>query len=89
MVGKVRICSFLPSATEIVAELGLVESLVGVSEECRWPAEVVGLPVVTAARIDPSELSSVEIDEAVRERCATAVRCTPSMPSSSPSFRRT
>jgi iron complex transport system substrate-binding protein len=61
-----RICSFLPSATEIIAELGLIESLVGVSEECRWPAEVVGLPVVTAARIDPSELSSVAIDEAVR-----------------------
>jgi len=62
----VRICSFLPSATEIIAELGLIDSLVGVSEECRWPADVVGLPVVTAARIDPSELSSVEIDEAVR-----------------------
>jgi iron complex transport system substrate-binding protein len=27
---------------------------------------VVGLPVVTAARIDPSELSSIEIDDAVR-----------------------
>ncbi len=66
MVGGVRICSFLPSATEIVAELGLLDSLVGVSEECRWPVEVAGLPVVTAARIDPSELSSLEIDEAVR-----------------------
>jgi len=66
MVGAMRICSFLPSATEIIAELGLLSSLVGVSEECRWPAEVVGLPVVTAARIDPSELSSLEIDEAVR-----------------------
>jgi iron complex transport system substrate-binding protein len=63
----VRICSFLPSATEIIVELGLIDSLVGVSEECRWPTEVVGLPVVTAARIDPLELSSVEIDEAVRE----------------------
>ena len=61
-----RICSFLPSATEIVAELGFVDSLVGVSEECRWPPEVVGKPVVTAARIDPSSLSSLEIDEAVR-----------------------
>jgi iron complex transport system substrate-binding protein len=61
-----RICSFLPSATEIVAELGMLDELVGVSEECRWPAEVVGLPVVTAARIDPAELSSFEIDEAVR-----------------------
>ena len=61
-----RICSFLPSATEIVAELGLVESLVGVSEECRWPTEVIGKPVVTAARIDPVSMSSLEIDEAVR-----------------------
>jgi iron complex transport system substrate-binding protein len=62
----VRICSFLPSATEIVADLGFADSLVGVSEECRWPPEVVGKPVVTAARIDPSRLSSLEIDEAVR-----------------------
>jgi iron complex transport system substrate-binding protein len=62
----VRICSFLPSATEIVAELGFADSLVGVSEECRWPPEVVGKPVVTAARIDPARMSSREIDEAVR-----------------------
>jgi iron complex transport system substrate-binding protein len=61
-----RICSFLPSATEIVAELGFADSLVGVSEECRWPPEVVGKPVVTAARIDPARMSSLEIDEAVR-----------------------
>ena len=61
-----RVCSFLPSATEIVAELGFVDSLVGVSEECRWPPEVVGKPVVTAARIDPARMSSLEIDEAVR-----------------------
>ena len=61
-----RICSFLPSATEIVCELGLGDSLVGVSEECRWPPSVIGKPVVTAARIDPSSLSSLEIDEVVR-----------------------
>jgi iron complex transport system substrate-binding protein len=62
----VRICSLLPSATEIIAELGLIESLVGVSDECRWPPAVVGMPVVSAAKIDPSRLSSSEIDEAVR-----------------------
>jgi iron complex transport system substrate-binding protein len=62
----VRVCSFLPSATEIVADLGLADALVGVSQECRWPAEVVGLPIVTAARIDPTTLSSLEIDAAVR-----------------------
>jgi iron complex transport system substrate-binding protein len=61
-----RVCSFLPSATEILCELGLLDSLVGVSEECRWPPAVVGKPVVTAARIDPSTLSSLEIDAAVR-----------------------
>jgi iron complex transport system substrate-binding protein len=57
----------LPSATEIIAQLGLIDSLVGVSEECRWPPEAVGKPVVTAAKIDPSTLTSLEIDRAVRE----------------------
>jgi iron complex transport system substrate-binding protein len=47
-----RICSLLPSATEIVADLGLAGSLVAVSEECDWPPEVRGLPAVTASRVD-------------------------------------
>jgi iron complex transport system substrate-binding protein len=62
-----RVCSLLPSATEIIADLGLIDSLVGVSEECRWPAAVVGKPVVSAARIDPAALSDAEIDRAVRD----------------------
>src|ERR1043166_2930445 len=61
-----RICSLLPSATEIVAELGLVDSLVGISDECDWPPEVRGLPVVTASRVDTTRLTSLEIDRAVR-----------------------
>jgi iron complex transport system substrate-binding protein len=61
-----RICSLLPSATEMIADLGHVDSLVGVSEECRWPPEVVGKPVVTAAKIDPEALASAEIDRIVR-----------------------
>jgi iron complex transport system substrate-binding protein len=61
-----RICSLLPSATEIVAQLGLADRLVGVSAECRWPAEVIGKPVVSSARIEPGALTSVEIDELVR-----------------------
>ncbi len=56
-----RICSLLPSATEIIAQLGLIDSLVGISEECRWPPEVVGKPVVTAARIEPSFLTSLHL----------------------------
>jgi iron complex transport system substrate-binding protein len=62
-----RVCSLLPSATEIVGHLGLVDSLVGVSEECDWPTGVRELPVVTASRVDPRSLTSGEIDAAVRE----------------------
>jgi iron complex transport system substrate-binding protein len=62
-----RICSLLPSATEIVADLGLIDSLVGVSEECAWPPEVRDKPRVTAAKVDSKNLSSSEIDRAVKE----------------------
>jgi iron complex transport system substrate-binding protein len=63
----VRIVSLLPSATEIVATLGMADLLVGRSAECDWPDGVRELPVVTAARIDSSELTSAEIDQAVRD----------------------
>ncbi|MBM3676473.1 MAG: cobalamin-binding protein [Actinobacteria bacterium] len=63
-----RICSLLPSATEIIADLGLAEHLVGVSAECDHPPAVRGLPVVTGARIDTSALPSLGIDRAVREQ---------------------
>src|SRR4029453_3621865 len=56
----------LPSATEIVGHLGLTDSLVGVSEEGDWPDGVDRLPVVTASRVDPAELTSLQIDAAVR-----------------------
>src|SRR3954453_18223488 len=69
-VRGVRICSLLPSATEIVADLGLIDSLVGVSEECAWPPEVKGKPVVTAARVDTRSLADAEIDRVVRESVA-------------------
>jgi iron complex transport system substrate-binding protein len=66
----VRICSLLPSATEIVAALGLADSLVGRSAECDFPPEVERLPVVTAARIDTTAIASLEIDRAVRDALA-------------------
>jgi iron complex transport system substrate-binding protein len=65
-----RICSLLPSATEIVGALGLADSLVGRSEECDFPSEVERLPVVTAARIDTTAIGSLEIDRAVRDALA-------------------
>lgn len=62
-----RICSLLPSATEIIAQLGLADRLVGVSAECRWPEQVIGKPVVSSARVDTAALTSVEIDVLVRD----------------------
>jgi iron complex transport system substrate-binding protein len=63
-----RIVSLLPSATEIVCALGLEDALVGVTHECDYPASVVGKPVLTASRISHAEMSSAEIDHAVRSQ---------------------
>jgi iron complex transport system substrate-binding protein len=68
-MGRPRIVSLLPSATEIVCALGLGESLIGVSHECDHPPEVVGLPVLTEPKLDPRRRSA-EIDRDVRELVA-------------------
>src|SRR5919201_3291921 len=60
-----RIVSLLPSATEIVCGLGLIEALVGVTHECDFPPEVVGKPVVTRSKLELEGLTSREIDDAV------------------------
>lgn len=60
-----RICTFLPSATEIVYLLGLGDSLYGVSHECDFPSDAVGKPKVVRSRFDPDTLSSGEIDTLV------------------------
>jgi iron complex transport system substrate-binding protein len=65
-----RIVSLLPSATEIVCELGLGEQLVGVTHECDYPPFVQRLPKVTRTLI-PHDASSREIDGLVRERLKT------------------
>jgi len=61
----VRVVSLLPAGTEIVAALGALESLVGVTHECDFPAEVSRLPRVTASAVD-RDASSPAIDAAVR-----------------------
>lgn len=65
-----RIVSLLPSATEIVCELGLVDQLVGVSHECDYPQQVRELPKVTRALL-PADAPSGEIDRLVREQLQT------------------
>jgi iron complex transport system substrate-binding protein len=65
-----RIVSLLPSATEMICELGLFDSLVAVSHECDYPPEVQALPRITSS-ILPSGLDAPSIDrevvKAVRE----------------------
>ncbi len=67
-----RIVSLLPSATEIVACLGLGERLVGRSHECDFPAGVAELPVCTAARFS-TDATSAAIDRSVKELLAQAL----------------
>jgi iron complex transport system substrate-binding protein len=62
-----RIVSLLPSATDMIAELGLLDSLVGISEDSNWPPEVLSKPLVARTKIDVSGLTSAEIDALVNE----------------------
>jgi len=65
-----RICSLLPSATEIVCSLGLSDRLVGVTHECDFPPAARQKPRVTSSVIDSEGLSGAEIDQAVRDSLA-------------------
>lgn len=62
-----RIVSLLPSATEIVCELGLGDQLVGVTHECDYPPFVRQLPRVTRTLI-PHDAASGVIDGLVRDQ---------------------
>ena len=60
-----RVVSLLPSATDIIYELGLGDDLVGVSQDCNWPPEVSAKPLVARNRVDLSRLTPAEIDRVV------------------------
>ncbi len=66
-----RIVSLLPAATEIVAALGKIDDLVGVSHECNYPEAVNRKPRVTGCEIYGTEIGNREIDRWVSERLGT------------------
>ncbi|MGV0035596.1 MAG: cobalamin-binding protein [Candidatus Azotimanducaceae bacterium WSBS_2022_MAG_OTU7] len=66
-----RIVTLLPSATEIVCELGLRDKIVGVTHECDYPPGIEQLPHVTSSIID-HHAPSLEIDSAVRQHLASS-----------------
>jgi iron complex transport system substrate-binding protein len=67
-----RIVSLIASASEIVDSLGLTCYQVGRSHECDFPPEILSLPVCTAPAF-PTDGSSAEIDQRVKQRVADAL----------------
>lgn len=61
-----RICSLLPSSTEIAFALGLGDEIVGVTHECDYPPEARTKPVVTRSAISNEGMSSDQIEHAVQ-----------------------
>lgn len=72
MPQPLRVVSLIPSATEIVATLGLADCLVGRSHECDYPPAVRHLPVCTQPKFDPAG-SSLEIHDRVTQVLTSAL----------------
>lgn len=62
-----RIVSFLPSATELLYELGANDKLFGVTHECNYPEDAKSKPRVISSVFNPETMSSREIDEKIVE----------------------
>lgn len=77
MKAEPRIVSLLPSATEIVAALGLAHRLVGRSHQCDFPGGVERLPALSSTKVQPLDPSrgfgSAAIDAQVNEILRAAV----------------
>src|SRR2546428_4534926 len=65
-----RVVSLLPAATEIVAALGMLDQLVGVSHECDYPLEAQAKPRVTRCVIHGGALASEAADRWVSDTLA-------------------
>jgi len=64
-----KICSFLPAATEILFALGLGDSVCGVTFECDYPTEARSKPIVVYSKLPPG-LPEKEIDCQVNDYSA-------------------
>ena len=62
-----KIVSLVPSASEILCDLGLERYLVGISHECNFPSSLQSIQTVTSSNIDSSE-TQIEIDTQVRKK---------------------
>ena len=62
-----KLVSFLPSATEILYELGVGDDVLAVTHECNYPVEAKSKRRVIHSSFDPQKMSSQEIDKKVVE----------------------
>ena len=67
MVSEKRIISFLPSATEILYEIGVGSQIIGVTHECNYPVDAKNKPRIINSSFDASTMSSKEIDDKIVE----------------------
>lgn len=62
-----RIVSFLPSATELLYELGAKDRIFGVTHECLYPEDAKSKPRVISSAFNPDIMNSKEIDDKIVE----------------------
>ena len=60
-----RIVTFLPSATELIYNLGADDKLFGVTHECNYPIDAKTKPRVISSVFDPALMSSKQIDDKI------------------------
>ena len=60
-----RIVTFLPSATELIYNLGADDKLFGVTHECNYPIDAKSKPRVINSVFDPALMSSKQIDDKI------------------------
>ena len=62
-----RIVSFLPSATEVLYQIGAGDQIFGVTHECKFPESAKRKPKVINSSFDPAKMNSKEIDNKIVE----------------------
>ena len=63
-----KICCLLPSAAEILYALNLADHIIGVSDLCQYPPEILKTkPIVSRSKIDPNTLTSQQVEAALTD----------------------
>ena len=64
---NIKICSLLPSGTEILFALGLGDQIIGITDLCDYPEATLNKRIVCRSKIDVNKLSSEQVDEAMHK----------------------